>query len=164
LGQLPLVAEDLGIITEPVERLRDDLRLPGMVVLQFAFTADMKNPQSVGGDRRDRVIYTGTHDNPTTVQWWEEASELERDSARLAFAAASVDHLDPHWAMIELALRSPCYLSILPAQDLLGLGAAARMNTPGQETGNWTWRLEPDALTAELAERLLGATRAARRV
>ncbi|MEA2373279.1 MAG: 4-alpha-glucanotransferase [Solirubrobacteraceae bacterium] len=163
LGRLPLVAEDLGVITEPVERLRDDLRLPGMVVLQFAFTADMKNPQSVAGERRDRVIYTGTHDNPTTVQWWEEASELERDSARLAFAAVGVDRLDPHWAMIELALRSPCYLSIFPAQDLLGLGAAARMNTPGQEAGNWTWQLEPDALTAELAERLLSATRAAGR-
>ncbi len=163
LGELPLIAEDLGVITEPVERLRDELRLPGMLVLQFAFSEGMKNPQAVTASRRRTVVYTGTHDNPTTAEWWEEASASERANAERAFAAAGVDADAPHWAMVELALRSSGYLAIVPAQDLLGLGAEARMNHPGQEQGNWSWRLEPGALTGELAARLRAATVAAGR-
>ncbi len=161
--RLPLIAEDLGIITEPVERLRDELRLPGMVVLQFAFSEGLMNPQRAAGGRRDRVVYTGTHDNPTTVQWWEEASPTERRNAERAFAASGIDATEGHWALVELALRSAGYLTILPAQDVLGLGAQARMNTPGREHGNWAWRLEPGALTEELAARLRAATIAAGR-
>ncbi len=163
LGDLPLIAEDLGVITEPVQRLRDDLRLPGMVILQFAFSQNMTNPQPISSIRRNRVIYTGTHDNPTTAQWWGEVTAGERDRAQRAFGKAGIDADSPHWAMLELALRSPCQLSIVPAQDLLGLGAAARMNTPGQEQGNWGWRLQPGALTQDLAARLRSATVAAGR-
>lgn len=162
LGQLPLIAEDLGIITDPVRRLRDELALPGMIVLQFAFSSGLKNPQRLT-TRRNRVIYTGTHDNPTTQQWWQEASDAERDNACRAFAAAGIDSREPTWALIELALRSPSYLAIVPAQDLLALGAQARMNTPGREHGNWAWRLESGALTPELAKRLHSATVAAQR-
>ena len=154
LGDLPLIAEDLGLITEPVERLRDELRLPGMFVLQFAFSEGLKNPQRATPERRNCVIYTGTHDNPTTAQWWEEASDLERANATRAFAAAGLDASEPHWAMIALALRSRCRMAIMPAQDVLGLGAEARMNTPGREEGNWKWQLEPGALTEQLARRL----------
>jgi len=158
LGQLPLIAEDLGVITPPVERLRDELQLPGMVVLQFAFNEGMKNPQRLSAIRPNRVVYTGTHDNPTTAQWWSEATRSERRGAQRAFAAAGINTEEPHWALIELALRSPCRLSIFPAQDLLGLGAEARMNTPGREGGNWSWRLDEGALTDELAARLRAET------
>lgn len=163
LGELPLIAEDLGLITEPVERLRDELRLPGMFVLQFAFSEGLKNPQRATPERRNCVIYTGTHDNPTTAEWWLEASDVERGHAARAFEAAGLSGLEPHWAMIALALRSRCWLAIVPAQDLLGLGAEARMNTPGREAGNWAWRLEPGALTRPLAHRLRTMTEEARR-
>lgn len=164
LHELPLIAEDLGLITEPVERLRDELRLPGMVVLQFAFSEGLKNPQRATPTHRNCVVYTGTHDNPTTAQWWEEATDAERENARRAFAAVRLDAEEPHWALIEMALRSGCRLTIIPAQDLLGLGAEARMNTPGQASGNWSWRLEEGQLTPDLAQRLRDATERARRV
>ena len=158
LGGLPLIAEDLGVITEPVERLRDELHLPGMVVLQFSFSEGLKNPQQPTGARRASVVYTGTHDNPTTAQWWLQASDSERDNAGRAFAAAGIDAEDPTWAMIELALASPSRLAIVPAQDLLALGSEARMNTPGREDGNWSWRLTEGQLTDGLAQRLRAAT------
>ena len=158
LGKLPLIAEDLGVITEPVERLRDDLKLPGMVVLQFIFSEGLRNPQPISAVQRNRVIYTGTHDNPTTAQWWDEASGSERDQAQQAFRAAKIDVSEPSWAMVELALRAPCELAILPMQDLLGLGAQARMNMPGQAHGNWAWRLEDGALSDELAAKVRAAT------
>jgi 4-alpha-glucanotransferase len=125
-----------------------------MFVLQFAFSEGLKNPQRATPERRNCVIYTGTHDNPTTAQWWEEASDLERASATRAFAAAGLDASEPQWVMIALALRSRCRMAIMPAQDVLGLGAEARMNTPGREEGNWKWQLEPGALTEQLARRL----------
>ncbi len=164
LSDAELIAEDLGVITEPVERLRDDFHLPGMVVLQFAFSEGMRNPQKVGTGRRNTVIYTGTHDNPTTAQWWDEADDVERANAQRAFAAAGIEDSEPHWAMIELALHSTSRLAILPAQDILGLGADARMNTPGREGGNWSWRLEPGQLTDALAARLKTVTERAKRV
>lgn len=163
LGPLQLIAEDLGVITEPVERLRDELRLPGMIVLQFAFSEDLRNPQPLSAMRRNRIIYTGTHDNPTTAEWWEGLSARERDQAGRAFRTARISGDTPVWSMIELALRSPCRTAIIPAQDLLELGAHARMNTPGREAGNWSWRLEPGELTDELAARLREATAAAGR-
>lgn len=166
-ANLPLIAEDLGTITEPVERLRDDLKLPGMVILQFAFTAEMKNPVAAAhAVPRNRVIYTGTHDNPTTAQWWEEASAGERSNLLAACEGEGVAGAeeDPVWGMVELALRSKCRLAVIPAQDLLGLGAEARMNTPGREAGNWCWRLEPGQLDGGLAGRLRAATEAAGRV
>jgi 4-alpha-glucanotransferase len=164
LGEIPLIAEDLGVITEPVERLRDELHLPGMVVLQFAFSEGMRNPQAATSVRRNSVIYTGTHDNPTTMQWWDEASSGEQASVQRALAAAHIDASEPNWAMIELALRATSRLAILPAQDLLGLGGEARMNLPGRAEGNWSWRLEPGQLTDEIAQRLRGLTERANRL
>lgn len=163
LGELPVIAEDLGTITPPVERLRDALRLPGMLILQFAFAESLKNPQRVGGDAENLVVYTGTHDNPTTAEWWDGASERERANVRAAAEAAGVAGEEPHWQLIRLALAAPARLAIVPAQDVLGLGADARMNTPGRAEGNWRWRLEPGQLTGELAARLAEATRAAGR-
>ena len=163
LGDVTLIAEDLGTITPPVERLRDELDLPGMLVLQFAFAQGMKNPQRVVGDEENRVVYTGTHDNDTTVGWWRTADRAERANVERALAAAGIDEDEPHWKLIRLALASPARLALIPAQDLLGLGSDARMNTPGRAEGNWAWRLEEGQLTDALAARLRELTVAARR-
>jgi 4-alpha-glucanotransferase len=153
-----VIAEDLGTITPAVEQLRDELRLPGMLILQFAFAESLKNPQRVG-DTDNVVVYTGTHDNPTTREWWEGASATERRNVLDAIGGDG----DPVWGMIRLALRSQGRLSIVPAQDVLGLGAEARMNTPGRAEGNWRWRLRPGELTDDLAARLREETEAAGR-
>ncbi|MEX0674002.1 MAG: 4-alpha-glucanotransferase [Gaiellaceae bacterium] len=126
LGELPLIAEDLGVITPAVERLRDGLGLPGMYVLQFA--------PRVGHHRENAAVYTGTHDNDTTVGW---AGDPEA-----------------HWPLIELAMSSRARLAIVPAQDVLGLGSEARMNVPGRIEGNWRWRLRRGQLTSRHAARL----------
>jgi 4-alpha-glucanotransferase len=155
LGELPLIAEDLGVITPAVRRLRDELGLPGMRVLQFG----LLDP---GGSHRPErhpehaVVYTGTHDNDTTRGWFESLSPSERE-------ATGLDPAEPHWSLIELALGSRARLAIVPAQDVLGLGSEGRMNTPGREQGNWTWQLEPGSLTRKLAARLKAATEAAGR-
>lgn len=156
LGALPLIAEDLGVITAPVERLRDELGLPGMHVLQFGFDGGRRNPHRPERHRENGVVYTGTHDNDTARGWWDSLTRAQR-------ARTGLDPRDPAWSLVELALSSPCRLSVVPAQDLLGLGAEARMNVPGREAGNWRWRLEPGQLTDGLAERLRSATRAAGR-
>jgi 4-alpha-glucanotransferase len=164
LGQLELVAEDLGVITAPVERLRVGLGIPGMLVLQFAFAEGMKNPQRLGEDLADRVVYTGTHDNDTTVGWWRTASARERENVEQALAAARIVEAEPNWKLISFALRSKARLVLVPVQDVLGLGSDARINTPGTATGNWRWRLGAGELTAEHAARLRELTLAARRV
>jgi len=151
LGALPLVAEDLGVITPPVERLRLELGLPGMVVLQFGFTGGPRNPHRPANHVPLLVVYTGTHDTETAVGWWNSLSPRARRGTGL-------DPAEPHWSLIELALASPAVLSILPAQDVLGLGSEARMNRPGISQGNWRWRLEQGDLTTALAERLREAT------
>jgi 4-alpha-glucanotransferase len=151
LGALPLVAEDLGVITPPVERLRLELGLPGMVVLQFGFTGGPRNPHRPANHVPLLVVYTGTHDTETAVGWWDSLSPRARK-------ATGLDPAEPHWSLIELALASPAVLSILPAQDVLGLGSEARMNRPGISQGNWRWRLEQGDLTTALAERLREAT------
>ena len=126
LGALPLIAEDLGVITPPVERLRLELGLPGMVVLQFGFRGGPRNPHRPENHVELLVVYTGTHDTETAVGWWDSLSPRARRSTGL-------DPAEPHWSLIELALASPAVLSILPAQDVLGLGSEARMNRPGIE-------------------------------
>jgi 4-alpha-glucanotransferase len=151
LGALPVVAEDLGVITPAVERLRDELGLPGMAVLQFAFDGNPRNPYRVENHRELQLVYTGTHDNDTAVGWYRANPTPELDAA------------GPHWSLIELAYRSRAAVAIVPAQDVLGLGSEARMNTPGRGTGNWSWRLEPGQLTDELAQRLRGLTQRWRR-
>ncbi|MDP9258526.1 MAG: 4-alpha-glucanotransferase [Actinomycetota bacterium] len=151
LGALPLIAEDLGVITPPVERLRLELGLPGMVVLQFGFSGGRRNPHRPENHVASLVVYTGTHDTETAVGWWDSLSPRAR-------AASGLDPAEPHWSLIELALESPAVLSIVPAQDVLGLGSEARMNRPGVSDGNWRWRLEQGALTDALAARLREAT------
>jgi 4-alpha-glucanotransferase len=156
LGDLPLVAEDLGAITPAVVRLRERLGLPGMVVLQFGFDGGSANPHRLENHPENAVVYTGTHDNDTALGWWSSLSAAKRQ-------ATGLDPGDPSWSLVELALSSRARLAILPAQDLLGLGSEARLNTPGRAGGNWSWRLRRGRLTSALAARLRAATKAAGR-
>ncbi len=148
LGDLPLIAEDLGHITPPVRRLRDELGLPGMVVLLWAFRRRGSNPHVLENHRANSVAYTSTHDTDTAVGWFTGLRPRER-------AATGLDPGEPHWGLIELAYGSRAALAIVPAQDVLGLGSEARMNRPGRSEGNWRWQLEGGALTPALARRLL---------
>ena len=156
LGGLAVVAEDLGVITEPVVRLRHELGYPGMVVLQFALGRDPSNPHLSENHQEQSVVYTGTHDNDTTLGWWETLSEEDRAWTRL-------DPADPAWSLIEVAWGSRAALAVAPLQDVLGLGAGARMNLPGTEQGNWHWRYAANELTGELARRLRALTESSRR-
>jgi 4-alpha-glucanotransferase len=151
LGELPVVAEDLGVITEPVVRLRRELGFPGMVVLQFALGGDPTNPHLPGNHEVNAVVYTGTHDNDTTRGWWESLADEDR-------AWAELDPADPAWSLIGAAWSSRAALAVAPLQDVLDLGAEARMNLPGTEEGNWAWRYGAGDLTLELAARLRGLT------
>lgn len=157
--ELPVVAEDLGVITEPVRRLRDGLGLPGMVVAQFGFApGDRRSPHRIERHVVRSVAYTGTHDNAPAAGWWAGLPGAERDAAQAAFARAGVREADPAWALIAYTLASPAATAIVQAQDVLGLGDQARMNTPGVEGGNWAWRLEPGQLDRALARRLRAVT------
>lgn len=165
LGDLPLIAEDLGVITAPVNRLRDALGLPGMVVLQFGYDPDdPTSPHRVARHGEDRVVYTGTHDHDTVRGWYESLSDGERAEVDADVDRYDVREDDPWWSLIRLAYASPARLAMVQAQDVLGLGSDARMNMPGTEGGQWTWRLEPGALTAAHAARLRAATEAAGRL
>jgi 4-alpha-glucanotransferase len=162
--QLPLVAEDLGVITPPVRQLRDSLGLPGMVITQFGFSpGDEDSPHRLESHPVRSVAYTGTHDAAPVAGWWAAAGDAERRAAERAFAAEGIDGADPVWALIELTLRSRAKVAIVQAQDVLGLGDEARMNMPGVEGGNWRWRLEPGQLTPAHAARLRALTEAAGR-
>ncbi len=149
LGELPIVAEDLGSVTPAVFALRDRLGIPGMVVLQFAFTGGPASPHRLEHHRENAVVYTGTHDHDTALGWW---SSLPARTRR----ATGLDPADPAWSLIELALSSRARLAIVPAQDVLALGSEARLNTPGRSEGNWSWRLRRGQLTSEHAARLRG--------
>ena len=139
LGQLPLIAEDLGIITDEVTALRKKFGLPGMKILQFAFGGDDTNPYLPDNHEEDSVVYTGTHDNDTTMGWFE-GSEAHVQQHALEVLHAKTE--DMPWALIEAAFASPALLSVIPMQDLLELGSEAKFNTPGTLEGNWSWRLE----------------------
>ena len=144
-GRLPLVAEDLGVITPPVERLRDGFALPGMKILQFAFDGDPANPYLPANTRGRRwVVYTGTHDNATTIGWW---NSLDGDARARVEAAVGAPITAPGWQLLELALAGPADLVVAPLQDLLELGDGARFNTPGTTEGNWCWRLDRPVAT-----------------
>jgi 4-alpha-glucanotransferase len=163
LGTLPIIAEDLGVITPEVDALRDQLGFPGMRVLQFAFGSDPKaDDYKPHNYPRNCVVYTGTHDNNTTVGWFQgsaaedstqsnEEKEVER---QLALEYLSTDGHEINWDFIRLALMSVADTAIIPMQDVLGLGKEARMNLPGTAEGNWCWRLAPDMLTGEIKDRL----------
>ena len=157
LGTLELVAEDLGVITEPVVRLRQELGLPGMVVLQFQLGGGARNPHRPENHPQQAVVYTGTHDNDTALGWWESLTGEQR-------AAVGLDAADPAWSLLSQAWRSRAALAIAPLQDVLRLGNDARMNLPGSEGGtNWQWRYEVNALTRELAQELRQLTRRTKR-
>jgi 4-alpha-glucanotransferase len=160
LGDLPLIAENLGKITPAVERLRRELGLPGMAVIQFAFDPEEPdNPHRLHNHRPDNVVYTGTHDHDTIRGWWESLDGDVRSEIEAAVARAGVRDEDPWWALIRLAYASPAIVAIVQMQDVLGLGSEARMNVPGLvDERNWSWRLRRDELTPQLAERLRRAT------
>ena len=147
LGDLPLIAEDLGHITQPVLRLRDELGLPGIVVLLWAFRRARGNPHALENHRRNSVAYTSTHDTDTAAGWFAGLGPRQQ-------AATGLDPREPSWGLMELAYSSRAALAIVSAQDVLGLGSEARMNRPGRPGGNWRWRLEQGALTPALARRL----------
>jgi len=159
LGDLPILAEDLGVITPDVEELRDKFGFPGMRVLQFAFDGTPDNPHLPENfpEHGRVVVYTGTHDNDTALGWYRTASVEVRARVR--------DYLGKHgiplpaeegvpWALIELAFRSRARLAVVPMQDVLGLGSEARMNYPSRAEGNWVWRLSEEGLAPALAQRL----------
>jgi 4-alpha-glucanotransferase len=152
LGGLPFFAEDLGHITDEVHALRDRLQIPGMAVLQFGFGDEGAHMYLPHRCASDKVIYTGTHDNDTTAGWWNSgAAEHERRNA-LAYVGRCDDGI--HWAFIRAAQSSVASLSIIPLQDVLGLGSEARMNTPSLHGGNWKWRYDAGQLTKELSAKL----------
>jgi 4-alpha-glucanotransferase len=146
LGGIPLIAEDLGVITPAVRVLRDQFELPGMGVLHFAFDGDPKNPFLPHNHRRNSVVYTGTHDNDTTVGWYRSLSQKEQDQVRVY---TNTDGHDIAWDLIRMAWSSVANTAIVPVQDLLMLDAAGRMNRPGTPDGNWGWRLTADQPTTE---------------
>ncbi|WP_066425850.1 4-alpha-glucanotransferase [Anabaena sp. 4-3] len=152
LGKLPVLAEDLGVITPEVEALRDKYEFPGMKVLQFAFGSDPGNPFLPFNYSRNFVVYTGTHDNDTTVGWFNSANDYEKQNLLLYLGCVSPEGI--HWDLIRLALSSIANQAIIPLQDILGLGTEARMNFPSVAEGNWDWRYEPKALTEQLSDRL----------
>ncbi len=139
LGELPIIAEDLGIITPGVEQLRDGLGFPGMKVLQFAWS-DPKNPFLPHNHVPNCVVYSGTHDNNTTVGWWHE--ETDDHVRNIIKDYIQCDVYEANWMLIRLGMASVAHTFIAPMQDILGLGKEARMNTPGQQGGNWQWRLQ----------------------
>lgn len=160
LGHVPLIAEDLGLITPGVRRLRESLGYPGMKVLQFAFDTDARNTHLPQAYTRDTVVYTGTHDNDTLQGWFATRGTAERANI-LRYTGG--DGKEIHWDLIRLALDSPAEIAIIPLQDVLGLGSAARMNTPGRAGGNWAWRCTAAQLDQTLSARLAQITAAAGR-
>ena len=160
---LPLVAEDLGSITPAVERLRDELGLPGMLVLQFGF--DPKEPSSPhrpSNHVEHRIVYTGTHDHDTARGWYESLRPPVREVVDASLARFG-EH-EPWWGLIRLAFASPARVAMIQAQDVLGLGSQARMNDPGRARGNWRWQMTGRGLTADAARRLREVTEEAGRL
>lgn len=163
LGDLPIIAENLGVITPEVEVIRHRFGFPGMAILQFAFGKDPQGPSFRPHNyERELAVYTGTHDNDTTVGWWNstgagDSTRTPDDVAKEhAFARAYLNLKEEsiHWVMIRTILSSIADLAIVPLQDVLGLGSQARMNLPGTAKGNWRWRFRADELMPDLARRL----------
>lgn len=158
---LSIIAEDLGVITPEVEQLRDDFDFPGMKILQFAFDSGPDNPYLPENHTQNSVVYTGTHDNNTTLGWWRSLTKAQKDQVRNYLGT---DHTVIPWGLIEMAMASIANLCIIPCQDILGLDKEARFNTPGQATGNWNWQMGPGDLTEELAQKLYKMTEQYRRL
>lgn len=151
LGDLPIIAEDLGSMTAEVEQLRDKSGFPGMRILQYAFGGDAYNRDLPHNYVRNCVVYTGTHDNDTTCAWYKAARKKARKHCREYLRS---NGREIHWDMIRAAFASTADTAIIPVQDLLGLGSEARMNTPATAMGNWEWRLRSGELTDDVAARL----------
>jgi 4-alpha-glucanotransferase len=152
-GQLPIVAEDLGLISQDVDALRNRLGLPGMRVLQFAFDSDADNEHLPHNLPVCCVLYTATHDNDTTLGWYNSREPGVRARAD---AYCGISGPDAHWALIRVAYTAVAELAVIPLQDALGLGNEARLNQPGRPDGNWSWRFQADQLAPDLADALRG--------
>ena len=160
LGKLPIIAEDLGVITPEVVSLRDRYQYPGMKVLQFAFSDGPTNPFLPHHYRENAVVYTGTHDNDTTLGWYKNATKGER-SFLSQYMHTNGEEI--HWDLIRLALQSVAVMAIVPFQDILGLDSIDRMNLPGTTKGNWEWRFSWDQVVPGHASRLYRETALASR-
>lgn len=159
LGELPFIAEDLGLITDEVHELREQLGFPGMRVLQFGFDNAVDDFHRPSVYPENSIAYTGTHDNDTLVGWLKKREPELPDPLEDWIATHKHSPDEPiHWQLINAVLQSPSCLSIIPMQDLLGLDNAARMNVPGEAKGNWTWRMDSSALTETLAVKLRDLT------
>ncbi len=156
LGNLPIIAEDLGLITKEVLELRDRFEFPGMKILQFAFGGGPDNPYLPFNVDRNSVIYTGTHDNNTTVGWFNQIPDYEKENVLRYLGCFSPEGI--HWDLIRLAFSSVANLAIIPVQDLLGLDSEGQMNRPSIAEGNWGWRYRPGVLTDQLCDRLKNLT------
>jgi 4-alpha-glucanotransferase len=166
LGSLPIIAEDLGVITPDVVALRDEFGFPGMRILQFAFGSDSKNMDLPHNYAPNVAAYTGTHDNDTIVGWFRsvagegstrtaEQIESERD---FCMNYLNTDGKEIHWDFIRALFATVANTAIVPLQDVLGLGTEARMNLPNSTEGNWSWRFKANALTDEIGARLKALT------
>ena len=155
LGEIPIIAEDLGIITKDVEKLRDKFDFPGMKILQFAFDSDLKNDYLPHNFNKNCVVYTGTHDNETTLGWFKNSSVERKDFLK---AYLQKEEIDICWVMLELAWKSDANIAVAPLQDFLCLDNTARMNTPGNPDGNWQWRVEQKQLSSDLAQKIKALT------
>ena len=157
---LPIIAEDLGVITPEVEALRDGFNLPGMRVLQFAFVADTSSSFLPHNFVRNCVAYAGTHDNDTTVGWWEKLEDTPRQQVLNYIGKTNREEVDKtiHWDMARLLMMSVADTIVLTLQDVLGLGSEHRMNLPGKPDGNWAWRFTPNQLTPELTAQIRSMT------
>ncbi len=163
LGALPFIAEDLGMITPDVYALRDNFKLPGMRILQFAFDGDARNPYLPGNYVSNTVVYTGTHDNPTTRSWFEELPDRQRQIFWKYLGRTGGESREAAPDLMGLAWSSVAALSIAPLQDLLNLGREARMNVPGRADGNWAWRCSEDRMRDPAFEWLRDLTKGSNR-
>lgn len=163
LGMLPFIAEDLGLITPEVHALRDQFQLPGMRVLQFAFGGQQDNPYLPANYVPNTVVYTGTHDNPTTRGWFEELTDEQRESFWKYVKGERARTSEAAHTLIELAWSSVAALAMTPLPDLVNLGKEARMNTPGHPEGNWRWRCTEDMLSDTAFEWLRELTKSTSR-
>jgi 4-alpha-glucanotransferase len=163
LGGLPFIAEDLGLITPDVCALRDQFLLPGMRVLQFAFDGHSDNPHLPSNHVPNAVVYTGTHDNPTTRGWFESLPDAQRQNVWKELKRPAGSGGEIAWELIRVAWSSTAALAVAPLQDLLNLGSEARMNVPGRAEGNWSWRATEEMLSAPAFEALRELTHASKR-
>jgi 4-alpha-glucanotransferase len=154
LGEVPIIAEDLGLLTPEVEALRAQLAYPGMRILHFAFDGSAGNSYLPHNFEANTVAYTGTHDNNTTQGWWAELNETSRNQVRTYLSLRIDEEPDVHWRLIEACCASVAATAIYPMQDVLGLGAEARMNLPGVGEGHWAWRFSWDEVHDGHAPRL----------